>query len=509
MTKRNRTVLVAYLSALGAVAVGLVVLASTGGRLGVAAGSGLVILAAAPTAARLRRDPLDAPGIYAAVSMVMFGVTSLDWLLTPFKPPPIIGRDAVSSALLLVAGGLVAFGLGARVLGRAQSRPLLVIRPQAVPRAGILIGLLTVSGLVSAGAVAAGIIGFGSTTALGSGSGAVSQPLFQLVNFGSIVVLAAALAHFGAKRRTLLLAGLTAGQVLVGFLAGFKGLSLTPILFVMLACITCGGNIPWRAIGVTAVVTVGLLLPANAIYRLLREHRAGAVAEVSATPALLAREVKTYALFRFRLIDQVALIHSLTPSPYPYANGSHYEYLPAFVLVPRAIWPDKPIANEGLEFSHTYWQIGPYLSTDTPLTQVGDLYRNFGYVGVGIGLFIWGLLISGFGVWARRWRSARTEAVYLFSLVTWVAYVESDLPDLISTSSKSMLVAILGAWLLLPGKHQEPGYRWLTRRVGRAYRRSHVAGPPTPRFARTASAPTKPCCQAASISTQAGCPLVD
>ena len=105
------------------------------------------------------------------------------------------------------------------------------------------------------------------------------------------------------------------------------------------------------------------------------------------------------------------------------------------------------------------------MKTSTPLTQIGDLYRNFSWQGVLIGMALWGLVVGLLLALTQRTRSPRFHAFYLFSLATWVVDIESDLPQLIAGAGKSMLVALVLTWLLLPGANGMPGYRslWLRR----------------------------------------------
>jgi hypothetical protein len=62
--------------------------------------------------------------------------------------------------------------------------------------------------------------------------------------------------------------------------------------------------------------------------------------------------------------------------------------------------------------------------------------------------------------------------ILLFSLITWVAGVEQDLPELILTTSKTVPALAALSWLLLPGSPQDPGYRILLRHLGRLLPRS-------------------------------------
>lgn len=62
-------------------------------------------------------------------------------------------------------------------------------------------------------------------------------------------------------------------------------------------------------------------------------------------------------------------------------------------FIPRAIWPSKPLVGEfGLTYTRIYLE-SPYRSSNGP-TMFGDLYRNFGYIGIPLGMFIVGLYLK-------------------------------------------------------------------------------------------------------------------
>jgi hypothetical protein len=94
----------------------------------------------------------------------------------------------------------------------------------------------------------------------------------------------------------------------------------------------------------------------------------------------------------------------------------------------------------------------------TPLTQVGDLFRNFGIAGVVAGLLIWGVVLGAFTVMFRTIRSPRNEMVYIVGLATSVLFVETILPELLSGAARTLAVATLVAWVVLPGRGSSAGY---------------------------------------------------
>jgi len=472
--RRNLLLVLLFVSAVAALGAGTV----EGGRVGVVCGSLLVLAVAAPTVWRLRSDPLDAPGIYALVSAITLGAFSLLWIGSPRAPAPGIGQSDVARALLVVAAGVVAFGVGARLTGRARRPAPLRFPASEAPPQRLIVGLFLIGSIGLAAGLALGVLGYNSRTAERSGFLAAAQAISQLAAAGSFAVLVCALSAFGADRRryTRLLLVLLCLQVLGGFTAGYKLQSILPALLVGFAFVACRLRIPWRPLAIGVVASVLVLAPANYVYRQYLNRAPNGPSRSFFDSVKYGAE--GFASSRLRLIDSVAVIHAQTPSVYAYGNGRLYRDLPAIILVPRALWPSKPVLEDALEFSHTYWRIPTVVDTLTPITQVGDLLRNFAVVGVIVGLAIWGALLGLFAAACRRRPSPRLAAVYIVGLATSVVFVEIDLPEVLAVAGKTLPVTGVLAWTLLPGDNAPAGYRRAL-----AWLRGH-AEPPVDRATR-------------------------
>jgi hypothetical protein len=437
-----------------------------------------VLIAATPTIARLRNHALDAAGLYALATAAELGLVSLAWLGSPVSPGPGLGREQITAALVLVILGIAAFGIGAHLLGLAKPVRLLRL-PQA---ASASLGALSVAYFVSLAGVflglALGVLGYIANAGATAHLLAFGQTFNLLAILGNLVVLATALTYFASGNtnlRTLLV--LSVGiQVTVGFVIGFKATALEPLVYTALAYLVTQGRLPWRFAFAVVAVTVVLLVPLNLAYRGTLRNTSGvstgtalssSVGTLSHTSVFDALE-SSYAEFlhRYRLIDSIALIETLTPKPRPYGSGTDYLLLPAVILVPRALWPGKPQQTEGGEFSHTYWNIPAAIRTATPITMIGDLYRNFSSIGVAAGMTLWGVLLAGWTALYRRYQSPRWHFVYIVSATLAFTAVEGIIPSVCSTGAKTLGFAALVAWFLLPGTNSQPGYRQLFRPVG-------------------------------------------
>lgn len=81
--------------------------------------------------------------------------------------------------------------------------------------------------------------------------------------------------------------------------------------------------------------------------------------------------------------------------------------LPIYPFVPRFLWPSKPILDEGQRFSVA---LGSPESTSTAVTYPGDLYLQFGLLGIPVGMFVLGVVTQ----WFTNRVSGEVEARDLF-----------------------------------------------------------------------------------------------
>lgn len=120
-------------------------------------------------------------------------------------------------------------------------------------------------------------------------------------------------------------------------------------------------------------------------------------------------------------------------------------------FVPRTIWPDKPLVGEfGLAFTRIYLE-SPYRSSNGP-TMFGDLYRNFGYLGIPIGMFIVGLYLRILyeSLIIRGLRSTFTPLFYVFLYwafnweATYTPFVLDGLRILLALLAVTVLIYLMG-----------------------------------------------------------------
>jgi hypothetical protein len=142
------------------------------------------------------------------------------------------------------------------------------------------------------------------------------------------------------------------------------------------------------------------------------------------TPVTETAAVLSHRLYGF---DSLALAVIYTPDEIPHQNGETLENL-ASGLVPRFLWPDKPTIGIGYWFAVTYWGTPPAtLEVPQSVTHLGELWIDFGWAGVALGMAVLGIWYR-FLYSALRPRESGTGAVlYVIALLT-VLPVDRDLP---------------------------------------------------------------------------------
>lgn len=133
---------------------------------------------------------------------------------------------------------------------------------------------------------------------------------------------------------------------------------------------------------------------------------------------------------RFGGIDQLYGITNMVPSRLSYKFG--FEYSAFFVnLVPRMVWPDKPIYSRGAVY-------GSALGTRTSITPFpyGEAYWDMGVPGTFLMMVIWGGLLAMvtrlYEHFFRRPNLQFLIAVYFLGQIYWISGGESSMPSITS-----------------------------------------------------------------------------
>jgi hypothetical protein len=116
---------------------------------------------------------------------------------------------------------------------------------------------------------------------------------------------------------------------------------------------------------------------------------AGQVLATDVSPSLLPKSAG-YLAERIRTIDSPAIIAQRTPGQIPYSSPVQLLASPLVDLIPRILWPGKPILAVGYQVSQQYYQLPAQVYTSSDVTPEGDLYRHGGRIPLLAGMFLLG-----------------------------------------------------------------------------------------------------------------------
>jgi len=350
-----------------------------------------------------------------------FGLATIDWLSpqTVAGPSGAILPGSILRALWMIAVALAMLTAGysvgpyrlaayraRRATDWLSRRSTDQIRGPMVPWVLLGVGLIAQLGFAALN----GRIGYiGNAEASVSTASGYSQYLSVT---GDCVPLAVVAATIRTHRTRTLWAWLTlilvfATAIVVGAVAGNKESFVVAILAVILPYTVVRRRLPIGAIVAATIFFILIVIPFNLAYRVSVR---GAVTlstsqAVAGAPAIasqvLATDISTtvlgesvsYLAQRIRTIDTPAIVMQRTPSEIPYANPAELLIDPVTDLIPRIVWPGKPVLTPGYQISQRYYLLPPQIYTASNITPEADLYRHGGWLPMIVGMFLFGCAI--------------------------------------------------------------------------------------------------------------------
>jgi hypothetical protein len=350
-----------------------------------------------------------------------FGLATVTWSQPQTGPATEIALSSVLRALWLVAVGATMWALGyvtgpghqvraaaARVTGTLQRKFAAEVRSGATP--WILYGAGSAARL--AAAVTTGRIGYvGNAATAVSTASSYGQIIGILTLCAPLALAAAALQVFRERRdgARITLIVLFVGELAFAAVSGDKQNFVVAVLAIAVPFSAGRSRLPKSALAFAALVFLVVIIPFNQAYR--ATARSGATSltpgqALSAAPRILRDTVTgssnlagalhgsvSYLLERGRDIDSPAIILQRTPQQLGFTSPAELVEAPLVALVPRALWPGKPILATGYLFGQQYFDAPATVYSSTTITPVGDLYRHGGWIPVIAGMFLLGALI--------------------------------------------------------------------------------------------------------------------
>lgn len=409
-------------------------------------------------------DPGDAILFFPILLWIVFGLVP-----TLSHPAPgqtdrallALGTSALTASYRLVIVALMAYIVG--YLLRARRSPL-----RALPQSQVALimpqRLLVVAALVTIARVYLLVIGqFGyavDLTRYNSTLG-ITGPLGALSSLSWYVILLASLRAFApaaARSDRVVFRALLSLEFAFGLFSGMKGgLIYTGLAFV-LGYLYATARIPWKTIGVGLALFL-VIVPSVQRYRLLL-NQSGArgvspaatlrTAQEAAAQALTSNDVSgrlqlgaEFLVGRIDGLRAFALVHDKTPAVIPFEGGRHYAVAPFMNVIPRLLWPTKPIIDTTTRDTVLYYE-NITTHNSTTRTLIGDFYINFGVFGVAFGMFGVGLAIGTTRTIFVTRRTLLSLMLYCVAILTLLLRYESDFTSILAGLPREAL----SVWLL-------------------------------------------------------------
>lgn len=420
--------------------------------------------------------------LWAAVS---FGVASVTWLDQQTGTARLVTLASVVDALDIMAVALVCWTVGyvAGVPGPLREQATRVRDQLLRGTVREFRGAWTPWLLYAAGSAARL-----STVLLYGGYGYVGDPatLIDGTPFGNLisllstlcVVAVAVAAHRAATwaggRLTLIL--LVTTEIVVGALGGGKESFVMALLAVLIPYAAVRGRPSLRLLAAGMLLFVGIVIPFNAAYRAVVRTDAAVLspaAAIAAAPAVLSETLHNAVpgapllrstqslLHRIREIDSIAIVAQRTPDQVPYADPLAYLAAPVVGVIPRAIWPDKPVLTTGYQFSQDYFGLPPDSYSSSAITPAGDLYRHGGWPVLVAGMVLFGMGCRLFDTLFAAEADPRA-VIFLLAFLPVVVKSEVDMFALLVSLPSGVVAATLGVQLACrrPSPRQPARLRW-------------------------------------------------
>lgn len=350
-------------------------------------------------------DVLAPAAPFSLVLYVMFGLGSVyGWTGLDHKPD----HPNPFPALVLATAGMAAFTIGYHLPIVSRARSLTGRLPDWRPRRAVRAAVLCLAvGAVATVAAFRSVEFFAWSQKESSSLDAESQLGFLAdLLFSGLSILAITIASTMSRHRARPVLAILAVVVVVAFLpTGRRFYLFTVLASVGFAWHYYIGRIRPRHMALLGAFTILLLNPFGQIwrdaYRTIGATGPGDIPAVAtavgtAVSTMTAQDYLNYAIGdRFERLNEAATVAALratVPSSMDFKNGETYLPIVTWVI-PRFIWHDKPTFQYFNDIGHTAGLIGPFDDVTTIVyTSIGELYLNFGDLGVPLGMLVIGML---------------------------------------------------------------------------------------------------------------------
>jgi len=424
---------------------------------------------------------------YLLVSAMSMGLASLAWRTPKLGVLAVIDRSSVARALAILGvamplwavGYLIGPGRPALRVGRWLAAAATSEKAGGTYSSAVMWAVAGVSVAARLTQILLGKFGYlADPSRLVSGSSWYAQILELAAGcgLGALVIAAVELARSGGVRRWTAFVLLLVTEIGFGLLSGMKGQFVVTLLGVCVSFTVTRGRIPLRWIFGGAAILLFVIVPYNAAYRhaVRSPDRLSlpASAAVSSAWGVLTDTVggsdtadqksgdtlsgsASYLTVRVRAVDSLAVVIQKTPELVPYRHLSELVTNPVLGLVPRALWPDKPLRATGYTFNQEYYGTDAHMYTAAGILPQADLYRYGGLIVVLIGSVFLGAGYRFVDETLHPSRDLRLTALYV-SLFALLLNSEMSVADMLVSLPIKIAVMVLVCRFVYRGRASSP-----------------------------------------------------
>ena len=411
---------------------------------GTASLSGTLLFVAPALAAWLVRRRSLLVALYLAQTAVYFGLTSI--ILREDRPPQLV------AIVVMWAFGAAA---GAFVVGRgaAAARTDRDWAPPRWPHFALTAGLIAVQAIL----ILSGQVGYGAQLTLGLSTPEGLPGI--LATAGPVVSLMLLITALGSQRRVSGAVLLTALEATVLALSGFRGTAVYFIMAIVFAgALTLPRSSPWRrsrrlvvVVSILAAVAVaGFIVGANV------RNVAATQLDVSSEGTQLFSLDQALPVVTRRLDEGAPLQAAIQFQDSLSVQEAVSWTFQVEALIPRFLWPDKPVIDYGQRVSVAVY--GEYGRTSSTITTIGDTLVNFKIPGMIIAAILLGFVLR---LAERRVRSSVGLASLVLAAALSYAATNQESPLILVVTD--VLRNILVAAVLWAASNAV--YRWTAQRA--------------------------------------------
>ncbi len=424
---------------------------------------------------RRRRGGAMIGVLFPSLVGLTFGLSNLSLLL----PGDLAAQSDTNVSILSKAAAVVAVGLGGWLVGYNlggwlgfdhEGRKLgALILPPLQPDESFLgpgVAALTIGLMAKVMLLSRGAFGYlADPTALLSQASVLDGTLNLLVSLSTVGLALVAIEYFERRRFTtsVIFYGATTTELLLAIFTGGK----QPVLVVGIAIAFAGlstGKLRLGRVVVLAVLTVLLIFPLNNIYRELLRPQPGRSAtpaaaisalptaidrswELAGTPSEYLETAVSQGTGRTSLLGATAQVASVHDAGRAYLPITSIATRGLALMIPRAIWPSKPIDTIGLDIAWEYFGQDRSTLSAQSVTYFGDGYRHGGFWSAFVLLAYLGaimrLLDAAFDVTVSK-----AHLVGLLTLASVTVKAEGDIGSFGASVLRTLVVFIPAMWLL-------------------------------------------------------------